>query len=66
MVNVPVRGPTAAGVNVTEMTQFPPTAIVEGEVGQLLVWRKSAPFVPPTTNPVIASEALPVLVRVIF
>jgi hypothetical protein len=38
IVTVPVRVPTALGVNVTLTTQEPPAA---RESGQVLVWRKS-------------------------
>lgn len=38
MVNVPVRDPRAAGVNVSEIVQLSPAASVDGLVGQVLVW----------------------------
>ena len=38
---LPLRAPSAAGVNTTEIVQLFPAASVEGLIGQLFVWPKS-------------------------
>jgi hypothetical protein len=58
------RLPAAPGVNVTEMEQLDPAAIVLGATGQVLDCPKSAAFVPVTEMPLIERAALPELVRV--
>jgi hypothetical protein len=57
IVSVPVRGPTAVGVKVTEIVQFAPAATV---VPQVLVWAKS----PDVEMDASAREACPEFVRV--
>jgi len=52
--SVPVRSPTAVGVNVTEIAQVPLLGTVLGESGQVLVWAKS----PVIVIPVIVSGVL--------
>ena len=44
IVSVAVRAPAAVGVNVTEMVQFAPTAMVAGQVVDVAL--KSAELVP--------------------
>lgn len=61
MVNVAVRLPAAAGVNVTLIVQVPPPA---SELPQVLVWEKSPPLVPVTVMLVKLKVALPLLVTV--
>lgn len=56
--------PAAVGLNVAEIVQLPFTARVDGEAGQLLIWAKSPLFVPARAMPVMASGAVPELVRV--
>ena len=60
-VSVALKLAAEAGVNVTEIVQLAPAA---SEAPQVLVWAKSATFVPETAMPVIAKAALPVLVSV--
>ena len=61
MLRVPLLGPPATGLKVTEMVQFVPAAT---ELPQVLVWEKSPAFVPVIVMPEMVSAALPVLVRV--
>jgi hypothetical protein len=58
------RAPVAVGSNVTLIVQFDPAASVAGLAGQVLVCAKSPLFAPVIAMPVIASAALPVLVKV--
>lgn len=53
------------GVNVTAMVQLDPAASVDDPDGQVLVWAKSAAFVPLRLILVMVSAAVPLLVRVI-
>src|SRR5271155_1876409 len=53
---------TEAGVKVTDTVQLEPTA---NGLSQVLVWPKSAAFVPVTLMPLMLRTALPVFVRVV-
>jgi hypothetical protein len=53
--------PDARGVKVMLKVQLPPAATVDPHV---FVWAKSAAFVPVTVMLLMASAAVPVLVRV--
>jgi hypothetical protein len=55
------RLPVAAGVNVTETVHVALTASVAGAIGQVLVWAKSAAFVPVIAMPLIESGDVPEL-----
>ena len=59
MVSVALRAPAAPGLNVTEMVQVPPIAMVPGHVVDVAV--KSVAFVPETLNAVTASATVPIL-----
>ena len=61
---VPLRGPVPFGVKVTLMLQFPLTASVAGEMGQLLVCAKSPALLPVMLMPLMVNAALPLLDRV--
>lgn len=57
------RLPSAAGVNVTSITQFAPAAT---EDPQVFVWEKSPTLAPVTARLVIAKAALPMLLTEII
>jgi len=61
MLTEALSEPTREGVNVTEMVQL---ALVASVAVQLLVWPKSALFVPVTVMLMLLRMALPVLVKV--
>jgi len=61
MVRVALREPTAAGVKVTVIVQFPPETTL---APQVFVWPKSPMFVPVMAMLEMASVAVPVLLRV--
>jgi hypothetical protein len=60
-----LRGPGAPGANVTLIVQLAPAASVLELSGQVLVWPKSALFVPVTPILVMVIGAFPLLERVI-
>src|SRR5438105_3382098 len=64
MLTLAARDPEAPGVNVTEIEQDAPAAIVLGLSGHVVVLAKSEAFAPVTAVLVIVSGALPVFVSV--